>query len=358
MSELLRCPVIDCHVHIHGAKGAPGLGTVLRQGRLAGVAIQSIPAFEDYGPGQNAGALLAKARWPGRVYVFGGLSYADGTDLPAQAQRLAAMGCDGLKMIEGKPGTRREIGDLPLDSSCYDGVYAFLEARGLPLLAHVGDPAAFWDPARCPAWAASAGWGWFDPRYPTLERPRAEVANVLRRHPRLQTILAHFYFLSEDRGTAARFLDAFPHANLDLTPGMEMYEDFTRDPGGWRDFFLAYQDRLLFGTDNVSYRREQTMADCADRVLRLRRFLETAETVELMGCTVRGLALPREVLEKIYAGNFHRFAGSTPKPIALPEALAEADRAVALAHTPQYRHHLADCRRLRERLARIMARPE
>ena len=40
----------------------------------------------------------------------------------------------------------------------------------------------------------------------------AEVDEVLRRHPNLRVIFAHFYFLSADLPRAARFFDAHPEA--------------------------------------------------------------------------------------------------------------------------------------------------
>jgi hypothetical protein len=36
---------------------------------------------------------------------------------------------------------------------------------------------------------------------------------------------------------------------FDLTPGAEMYFNFSSRLGEVRDFFLRYQDRLIYGTD-------------------------------------------------------------------------------------------------------------
>ncbi len=140
MDDLSVVPIIDAHLHMRQANGTPGLEEMLQRCGLRQVALQSIPSYEDEGPGQNIGGLLAKAQYPGRVFLFGGLTYdhpetpPEALDLAGQAQRLVAAGCDGIKMIEGKPGTRKDIGDIPLDSPLYHDCYALLEATGVPLL--------------------------------------------------------------------------------------------------------------------------------------------------------------------------------------------------------------------------------
>jgi len=357
MSDLLNCPVIDCHVHIHQAAGAPAMRELLRQCGLRQVAIQSIPAYENEGPGQNIGGLLAKVANPGRVFLFGGMQYdhphlpVEAMDLLGQVKRLIAAGADGIKMIEGKPGTRLDIGDIPLDSPVYDDVYGYLEAKQIPLLSHVADPATFWDPARCPEWAVSAGWAWFRPDFPTLKRLHTEVAHLLTKFPRLRVIFAHFYFLSEDVTVAARFMDDFPNANLDITPGIEMFEDFSKQPAVWRDFFTTYQDRLFFGTDNICYRKTQTVEDAAEKVQQMRRFLETDGKVKFWDLTLNGMALPSPVLEKLYYRNFQRLVGVTPKAVDRALAVAECARVIAFAESrPELHAQIPAYRRILKRL--------
>ena len=65
----------------------------------------------------------------------------------------------------------------------------------------------------------------------------AEVDHVLERHPGLRAIFAHFYFLSADLKRAGRFLDEHPNVCLDLTPGSEMYDNFTRNYDGEEGYF-------------------------------------------------------------------------------------------------------------------------
>ena len=62
----------------------------------------------------------------------------------------------------------------------------------------------------------------------------------------------------------------------------------------------------------------------------VRRWLETDDTFweqEEYG-VLRGLALPEDVLEKIYRSNFERLAGDMPRPIDVEKARAECERIV------------------------------
>lgn len=351
MDDFLPIPVVDAHLHMRRADGAPGLEALLRACGLRQVALMSIPSYAGEGPGQNIGGLLAKARHPDSVFLFGGLTYdypatpPEALDFAGQARRLVAAGCDGIKMIEGKPGTRKAIGDIPLDSPLYDGFYGYLEANGIPLLSHVGDPETFWDRARIPDWAESAGWGWWRGEYPHIDQLRRETARVLAAFPRLKVIFAHFYFLSEDVERAAAFLDAYPNAALDITPGLEMYVDFSAAPRAWHDFFTTYQERILFGTDNTANETVMPLAQAVEKVYAQRTFLETENDIVWWNETLHGIALAPDALKKIYHRNFARHAGTTPKPVNLSLAIAECARVIAFAESREvYRAEVANYR--------------
>ncbi|NIN10780.1 MAG: amidohydrolase family protein, partial [Gemmatimonadales bacterium] len=188
---------------------------------------------------QNPVALLVKALHPGRFYAFGGLHYkkvgGEHEDFAEQARRLLQAGCDGMKMIEGKPTTRKALGH-PLDDPMYDDYYAFMEQVGAPILFHVGDPRTFWDPELCPPMAKEHGWFYGDGSFPTLDQLYREQQSVLESFPDLRVIFAHFNFRSDDIAAARGLLDRRPQVSFDITPGGEMYVNFTEDPDLWRGF--------------------------------------------------------------------------------------------------------------------------
>ena len=76
-----------------------------------------------------------------------------------------------------------------------------------------------------------------------------------------------------------------------------------------RDFMIEYADRILFGTDIGRWDNAERGQRFAEQYWRAFRILETDETVPggfFSQNEIRGLALPRDVLAKIYYQNAAR----------------------------------------------------
>ena len=283
----------------------------------------------------NPEGLHAKWRRPNQVFLFAALDYtallADvdlrlAYSLPEQVRRLQSMGCDGMKMLTGMPHWLRQSG-ISLDCIIFEPYFATLEAAQFPLLWHVNHPEEFWDTNLIPAWAREGGL-FYDATFPTKESIYSQCYRVLERHPQLTVIFPHFYFLADDLPRAADLLDRFPGVYLDLTPWTMMYRYFYKRLDKTREFFLKYQDRLIFGTDlaggggvNSSY-------------VLVREFLETEGELKFshpdLGGPIEGISLPLDSLRKIYAANYQRVVSPRPRPLRLPLALAELNRLAGL----------------------------
>jgi predicted TIM-barrel fold metal-dependent hydrolase len=338
-------PIVDGHVHFSDPERMEDLLELMDIVPMMRANLVSTPNSRPVaasGVNHNPALIAFKARHPGRVYLSGGLDYVQAfadrsraaERLGAQVRTLKRIGFDGLKLIEGKPTARRRF-LLPLDAPEYEGMWAALEASGLPVVWHVADPEEFWDPERCPPFARERGWCYADDGYPSKESLYAEVDHVLARHPRLRIIFAHFYFLSADLERAERFLDAHPTVCFDLTPGSEMYDNFTRNYDAARAFFLRYQDRLVYGTDISSRGLARDKRGSLALAWLVRASLERDDLFTVPGREGfmpadleghRGLALPREVLAKIYHANLERLYGPLPAPLNREAALAELER--------------------------------
>jgi predicted TIM-barrel fold metal-dependent hydrolase len=290
-------------------------------------------------------SLYMKARYPSRFFVFAGLNHAErlsggkvrGPSLAEQADTFVKMGCDGIKMIEGKPTSRQRM-DIPVTDPYFADYWACVEELGLPIVWHVNDPEEFWDPERIPGWAKERNWG-YGPDDVQSEELYAEVDEVLARHPGLKIIFAHFYFLSADLARAARFFDEHPGVHFDLAPGIEMLYNISRDPGAGRDFFVNHADRILYGTDLSS---GQTVEEARVRAGIVFRWLESDDTFRVPGEAdfllgppedgiIQGMSLPDDVLASIYRDNFVRLAGAEPEPLSVQTAIAECERLAAIA---------------------------
>ena len=317
---------IDCHLHLRRLDDLANLVRIAGAARFDRVNIVCIS-----GRGANESAFVAKAEHPDLFYFFGGLDHTARLSggrvrtpsLAEQVDRLTALGADGIKMLETKPTFRKSF-DVPVDSDYFDEYFAHLEETGRPVIWHVNDPEEFWDAEKIPSWAREHGW-LYDGTFVDKETLYAEVERVLKRHPRLRVIFAHFYFLSADLPRAERFMEAHPSVSFDITPGIEQLYNMSGEPDASRDFFVRFSDRILFGTDISSGQKVDGTVDWAGMV---RRWLETGDTFRESADygVLRGLALPDDVLEKIYRGNFERLAGPEPKPLDKDLARAECER--------------------------------
>jgi predicted TIM-barrel fold metal-dependent hydrolase len=347
-SNFADLPVIDGHIHYGHPSFMPGLMKILDRLRIPRLNVVCTPHQSRLSLVPDA--LHLKAHYPDRVYVFGGLDISALFVAPEQAgsifadyvDTLLALGCDGVKMIEGKPDIRRMLPIPSFDSQVYAPYWARLVERKVPLIFHVNDPEEFWDPVRIPDWARERGWFYGDADTIDNETQYAEVLNVLERYPDLNVIFAHFFFLSAQLPRLAEILDRYPNVCVDLTPGIEMYHSFSAAPDTAREFFLKYQDRIVYGTDIGAKALLATpeegieMGESQARAYVVRAFLETESEFWIpegngflfghQETPFRGIALPRPVLEKIYAKNFERIAGSRPRDLDPAAIVAECER--------------------------------
>jgi len=306
--------IIDSHTHLTNFESIKRLVDSSLMYNIEKIAVMSLSCNGLSNISQNMLCALAKLMYPGKIFAFGGLTYpensetTDGQELFEQAVRLKRLGFDGMKMLEGKPDTRKKIG-LPLDSPVYDKYYAYLESEGIPLTFHVGDPRKFWDVDKAPDWAVKEGWVYTDGSFVSKDTLYNEVTGFLKKFPDLKVTFAHFFFMGEESiERASEFLDRWNGVCYDLTPGIEMYGSFSENPEKWREFFIKYQDRIIFGSDN-GINEDLVYIDTA------RRFLETCDEFSCRDMTIKGINLEREVLEKIYRKNFERRVGQTPAGI-------------------------------------------
>ncbi|MGB7160950.1 MAG: amidohydrolase family protein [Tepidisphaeraceae bacterium] len=325
--------ILDGHVHCYRRAHLERLVADIRYTGARQFCALVTDRMEGEGAAQWDNALLLKRRYPNDAFVFGALDFhsivEDGRaqpDVPFAQQLLDLMaaGCDGLKLLIGKPDRRKAI-RFPLDSPLLQPMLSLAEETRFPVLWHVGDPPEFWSKHTVPKWAQQRGW-WYDTTHPSKAQIDAEIARVFARHPALNLILPHFFFLSDRLDDAARLLETYPAYALDLAPGVELYHNLSAQRDAARDFFIRFADRIIFGSDfglPCGWSR--------DRGMMIRRFLETDDAFPVPDDPamapddrppLRGLALPRDVLVQIYGDNFRRRVGAAPRPLGVTREAA------------------------------------
>ena len=259
----------------------------------------------------NVMAALYKLHNP-TAYAYAGIVYPTTpvvTPFPArmdtatQYEEMMAVGFDGVKILY-KPDVQKRL-KLPIDDPVFEPFFALAEKEGTPVIWHVADPDYFW------RMKPEHRWSYSDGTFPTLEELYGSTMAVLEKHPDLTVTFAHFLFWSACPERLEELFSRFPNVGVDVTPGAEMFEDFTARREEYRAFFEKYSDRIFFGTDSDPTRKRNGEELCHW----VRLLIETDEVYVRQEKELHGLALSKEACERILGGNFLRRSGSTPKPV-------------------------------------------
>jgi predicted TIM-barrel fold metal-dependent hydrolase len=126
---------------------------------------------------------------------------------------------------------------------------------------------------------------------------RTSLENAIKQHPKTIFIACHLANCCADLSQLGKLLDAHPNLFADIAA---RYSEIAPIPRYAASFILKYQDRLLYGTDMGT---DPSMYRITFRILETtdEHFYET----DLFNYhwPLYGLALPKDVLEKIYRTN-------------------------------------------------------
>ncbi len=245
---------------------------------------------------------------PGRFIIFTNIDFA-GIGEPGWTERALREleqdfknGARGLKIykslgLEVKDTSGKRV---PVDDRRLDAIWDKCAELKIPVLIHSGDPAPFWLPQD----KFNERWlelKQFPSRYrygqePAWEQVMNEQFNVFRKHPKTTFISAHMAWMGNDLARLGKILDENPNMYTEI--GAIIYEP-GRQPRFAHDWFVKYQDRVMFGKDiwapaeyHVYFRVLETADEYFDYYRRRHAFWK-----------MYGLALPDEVLKKLYYKN-------------------------------------------------------
>jgi predicted TIM-barrel fold metal-dependent hydrolase len=174
--------------------------------------------------------------------------------LVREVERAAKMGARGVKVWKDLGMVIREGSGalLRVDDPRLDPFWARCGDLGLPVLLHTADPKDFWDPLTYnnPLYGARREEDQLRrfPGMPSWEELMAQRDNVVRKHPRTTFIGAHFASMEHDLQGLGERLDRFPNLHVESAARLRVLGRV--NPRGVRDFFVKYQDRILFGSDH------------------------------------------------------------------------------------------------------------
>lgn len=217
-----------------------------------------------------------------------------------QAVQDGVMGLKVYKSLgltdRAKNGDRIAINDPRLDpiwKACGD--------NHIPVLIHSGEPESFWNPKD----RYNERWlelrqkpnRYRDPKTnPSFEEVLSEQHAVFAKHPNTTFINAHLGWMGNNLDRLGTHLDRYPNV---LTEIGAVLAELGRQPKRARQFFVDYQDRILFGKDAYKVSEYYTYF----------RVLETDDEYfdyyrkRHAHWKMYGLALPDSILKKIYFKN-------------------------------------------------------
>jgi predicted TIM-barrel fold metal-dependent hydrolase len=253
-------------------------------------------------------------RYPGRFMVFSQIDFSKIDDpnfsqaMVTQLDDAVARGARGLKQLKDLGlGVRDKSGNLiAVDDPRLDPIWEECGRLGIPVSIHVSDPEAFFHPVdntneRYEELTEHPDWSFYGPEFPTKESILAARDRMFAKHPHTTFVALHMANWPENLDYVSHLLDTLPNVMVEF--GAREAE-LGRQPRRAREFFIKYQDRIMFGTDNgmdeAMYRNHF-------------RWLETAdEYFDYWGYPgqgrwrIYGMELPDSVLEKIYHKNAER----------------------------------------------------
>ncbi len=263
--------------------------------------------------------------YPGRFMVFAQDDWSKIDDpnfsqeMVAQLDDAVARGARGLKVLKDLGlGVRDKSGKLiTVDDPRLDPVWEECGRLGIPVSIHTSDPEAFFHPTnntneRYEELIGHPDWSFYGSDFPSKEELLAARDRMFAKHPKTTFISLHFGNWPENLDYVGSLLDKNPNVNVEF--GARQAE-LGRQPRRAREFFMKYQDRIMFGTDS----------EVTEEMYRnYFRWLETNdEYFDYWGYPgqgrwkIYGMGLPDSVLEKVYHKNAERvFAQFKGAPMA------------------------------------------
>jgi predicted TIM-barrel fold metal-dependent hydrolase len=316
-----KYPVIDFHGHptsqmqdataleAMGAEmDALNIGLMLTANNTSGDALK-----------RQSALVAASPMMKDRVRILTGIDFRNvgpgwGDRAVAQLEADIAAGAVGVGEIGKGLGLSYKKADgsrLRIDDPDLDPVWEAAARLRVPVFIHTADPQEFWDDIdyRNERWLELAlfpGRRYPKDQYPSFEQLMTERDNLFKRHPRTTFVAAHMGWHANDLARLGRMFDAMPNVYAEV--GAVLY-DIGRQPRGAHDFFVKYQDRLLFGKDSYQpeeypyyWRVFETRDEYFDYYRHYHAFWK-----------LYGIDLPDSVLKKVYYQNALKITPALPR---------------------------------------------
>ena len=169
-----------------------------------------------------------------------------------------AIGAIGLKVYKslGLTDMDNKNHRIAVNDSRLDSIWSECGKIGFPVLIHSGEPSSFWHPKD----KFNERWlelkqkpnRYLDPKeYISYDSILSEQHEMFRNNPNTKFINAHLGWMGNDLDRLESHLNELPNVVTEIGA---VLAELGRQPKRAKEFFIKYQDRILFGKDayNVS----------------------------------------------------------------------------------------------------------
>jgi len=333
-----KFPAVDFHLHGRSLKTAADYRKMIALMDQTGIAL-ICNMDGGFGAEFDQNIKVGDA-FKDRILQFARLNYSGINDpgwsekAAAELERCFRNGAQGLKIAKelGLTYKNKDGSYIQADDPRFDPVWEMCAKYNKPVMIHLSDSYGRFLPIgpeneryEAGLWRSSPEGNYYKTGHPTPDVIEKARENMHAKHPNTRFVNAHMAMLYYDMDKVAALLDKYPNADVELSATVQ---DLGRAPRMIREFFLKYQDRILFGSDgNPSrgidefwvphWRFLETFDEHFDHPAQLR----SATGAPLHGrWRIYGIGLPDDVLRKVYYANALRY---------LPAARATVEKQLA-----------------------------
>lgn len=323
MADFQRVKKIDAHVHLNAGNAAFVEAAQAHNFRLLTINVD----YPDFPPvaEQQRLALTHQQAHPAQV-AFAATFLMHGWDEPGWQEgalrhldEAIAGGAVAVKVWKniGMDFRGQDSALVMIDNPRFDPIFQHLLPKNVVLIGHQGEPKNCWLPIE--EMTVNNDKGYFKahpqyhmylhPEFPSYEEQMSARDRMLERNRDLKFMGAHLASLEWSVEELAKFLDRFPQAVVDMAARMgQVQYQSSRDREKVRSFLIKYQDRILYATDMTQApeaKPEEFKKEIHAKWLADWKYLNTDSTMTVpeLDQPFQGLALPKNVVEKIYRLN-------------------------------------------------------
>lgn len=320
MDDFQRVNKIDAHVHINSTDAAFTEAAQTDNFRLLTVNVD----YPDFPPIQEQQRIaVAKLQAHPERIAFAATFLMAGWDesgwQDSTIRRLDKAISNGAVAVKVWKNIGMEFREMDgalvmIDNSRFDPIFRHLQEKGVVVIGHQGEPKNCWLPIEQMTVNNDKSYFkehpqyhmYLHPEFPSYEDQMNARDRMLEKNRGMKFMGAHLASLEWSVDEIATFLDRFPNAVVDMAErfGQVQYQS-TRHREKVRAFFIKYQDRIIYSTDQTQApdaNPEEFKKLIHEKWLVHWKYLNTDSTMTApeVDNPFKGLALPKIVVDKIY----------------------------------------------------------